>query len=141
MDMNRTFYPKLETVKPKWRLIDANGKVLGRLATELALILRGKDKALFTPHTNTGDYVVIINADKIVMTGKKFKQAEYVRYSGWIGGKHVETAGEILKKDPARLIELAVKRMLPRNTLTRNAMRRLLVYAGNEHPHKAQISE
>jgi len=141
MDMNRAFFVRKEDAKPKWRLIDAEGQILGRLATEIATILRGKDKAVYTPHTNTGDYIVIVNADKVVLSGNKMQDKIYVRYSGWIGGKKEETAQELAKKHPEKLIELAVKRMLPRNKLNRQVMRRLLIYPGNEHPHKAQISE
>lgn len=139
LDMNKTFYLRKEDAKPKWRLIDAQGQVLGRLATEIATILRGKDKPMYTPHTLGGDYIVIINAEKIVLTGNKLKNKEYIRYSGWIGGKKTETAEEIMKKHPDRIIELAVKRMLPRNKLNDAVMRRLLIYAGSEHPHLAQI--
>jgi large subunit ribosomal protein L13 len=139
IDMNKAFYLRKEDAKPQWRLIDAQGQILGRLATELATILRGKDKAIYTPHTMSGDYIVIINADKVVLTGKKMEQKEYIRYSGWIGGKKTEIAKDIMAKHPDRILELAVKRMLPRNKLSDEAMRRLLIYAGNEHPHKAQI--
>lgn len=139
IDMNKTFYLRKEDAIPKWRLIDAEGQVLGRLATDLATILRGKDKAIYTPHTASGDYIVIINAEKVVLTGKKLEQKEYIRYSGWIGGKKTETAKEVMNKHPERIIEMAVKRMLPRNKLSDAVMRRLLIYAGSEHPHKAQI--
>jgi len=135
MDMNRAFFLRKEDRQPKWRLIDAEGKVLGRLATEIADILRGKDKAGFTPHTDSGDYVVVINAEKIRLTGNKLKDKEYARYSGWMGGLKIATAGEILATHPTRIIEHAVKGMLPKNVLSRAILKKLKVYAGAEHPH------
>lgn len=139
MDMNRTFFLKKEDEKPKWRVIDANGEILGRLATQIAEMLRGKDKAIYTPHSLAGDYVVIINADKIKLTGNKLEGKVYERYSGWIGGYKTETAKEVLNKHPERIIEHAVKLMLPKNKLNKEFMRRLKVYAGAEHPHQGQV--
>lgn len=141
MDMNRTFFLKKEEKAPKWRVIDATGKVLGRLATEVADALRGKDKATFTAHTDGGDYVVIVNADKIKLTGNKLAAKEYVRYSGWIGGQKKVLAGEMLEKNPDRVIKFAVKGMLPKNKLADEIIKKLKVYAGPEHPHKAQVSK
>jgi large subunit ribosomal protein L13 len=138
MNMNRVFFLKVEERDPQWHVIDAEGQVLGRLATQIAKILRGKDKAFFTPHTDSGDYVVVINAEKVVLTGNKMEAKTYDRYSGWIGGLHSETAKEILTKHPERLIEHAVKGMLPKNTLNSAVIKKLKVYAGTEHPHMAQ---
>lgn len=139
MDMNRAFFLKKENEKPKWRVIDGDGKILGRLATQIAEMLRGKDKAIYTPHSLAGDYVVIINAEKIALSGDKLNNKIYDSYSGWIGGYKTKTAKEILEKHPERLIELAVKRMLPKNKLNKEFMRRLKIYAGSEHPHQAQV--
>jgi len=141
MDMNRAFFLKKEARKPEWIVIDATGQVLGRLATQIANRLRGKDKAYFTPHTDSGDYVVIINADKIVLTGNKWEDKTYDRYSGWIGGLKTLTARQLQEKRPDQIIELAVKRMLPKNILSRYILRKLRVYAGPEHPHFAQIAK
>lgn len=140
MDMNRIFYQKKEEHKPKWRVIDAEGQVLGRLATQLADIIRGKDKPCFAPHVDTGDYVVVINAEKIKLTGNKWETKEYARYTGYIGGYRTRTAGEMLKLYPEDIISLAVKRMLPKNRLSREVFKKLKVYAGQKHPHKAQVS-
>ncbi|MBI2345227.1 50S ribosomal protein L13 [Candidatus Dependentiae bacterium] len=142
--MNKTFFLRKEDANPQWRLIDASGKVLGRLATEIANILRGKDQAEFTPHTHSGDYVVVINAEKIVLTGNKLNDKVYLSYSGYLGGQKSRTAREIMEKTPEKLIELAVKRMLPRinkSTLSRLILKKLKVYAGSKHPHVAQISK
>lgn len=142
VDMNSAFYLKKEENKyPQWRIIDAEGKVLGRMATEIAEILRGKDKPYFTPHTDSGDYVVVINASKVVLTGNKLEDKEYARYTGWIGGRKVTSAKELLEKHPDRVITLAVKGMLPKNILSRYLLRKLRVYPGNEHPHLAQKPE
>jgi len=139
LDMNRTFFLRKEDRKPEWRLIDAEGEVLGRLATKITDILRGKNKPTFTPHTDSGDYVVVINAEKVVLTGNKLEDKEYHSYSGWIGGLKVKTAKEVLEKHPERLIEHAVRGMMPDNRLNDQYMKKLRVYAGAEHPHKAQI--
>ena len=139
MDMNRTFFLRKEDRAPKWRVIDANGKILGRLATEIADALRGKDKAIFTPHTDCGDYIVVINADKVVLTGKKLVQKEYINYSGWMGGKKVIMAKDMLAKHPTRILQLAVKRMLPKNRLSDQIIKKLKLYTGEQHPHIAQV--
>ena len=139
--MNTAFFLKKEARRPQWRVIDAKDKVVGRLATEIADILRGKDKAYFTPHTDSGDYVIVINAEKVVFTGNKWEDKIYQRYSGWIGGLKELTAGQMLAKHPDRILELAVKRMLPKNTLSRYLMRKLRIFAGSEHPHVAQLSK
>ncbi len=137
-DMNKTFFLRKEDRAPQWWILDAQDLVLGRIATHIADILRGKNKPEYTPHTDTGDYVVVINAEKIKLTGNKLEDKEYDRYSGWMGGYKVTTAGEILKKHPERLIEYAVKGMLPKNKLSRQVIKKLKVYAGTDHPHVAQ---
>lgn len=139
MDMNRCFFLRNEDRAPKWRVIDADGKVLGRLATQIADALRGKDKAGYTPHTDCGDYIVVVNAEKVAFTGKKAKQKEYVSYSGWIGGQKVVKANDMLAKHPTKILELAVKRMLPKNRLSRQIIKKLKLYVGSQHPHQAQI--
>jgi len=141
MDMNRAFFLKKEARAPKWRLIDAEGKVLGRLASEVANILRGKDKATYTPHTESGDYVVIINAKKVKMTGDKLELKTYEHYTGWIGGLKTQTAKEVMARHPERIIEHAVKGMMPKNIISRHMMRKLKIYAGAAHPHQGQFTE
>ncbi len=132
---------KPEEVERKWYLVDASGKTLGRLASKIATVLMGKHKATYTPHVDTGDHVVVINADKVVLTGKKWDQKKYYRHSGYPGGLKVLTASQMREKHPERLIYLAVKRMLPKNKLGRKMLRKLKVYAGPEHPHEAQKPE
>jgi len=127
MNMNKSFVLKKEERCQEWRVFDAEGRVLGRLATEVADALRGKDKPYYTPHTDSGDYVVIINADKIVLTGNKWEDKEYVRYSGWSSGKKVATAKELKEKHPTHIVELAVKGMLPKNKLNREILKKLKV--------------
>lgn len=139
MDMNKTFNLRKEDSKPKWRVIDAEGKVLGRLATQIADALRGKDKVTFTPHTDGGDYVVVVNAEKVVLTGRKIDQKEYLSYSGYMGGQKVHTPRDFFKSKPTKVVELAVERMLPKNRLSSQIIKKLKVYAGPNHPHKAQI--
>ena len=141
MSFNEAFFQKKEGITRQWVLIDAEGQVLGRLATNVANILRGKNKPIYTPHTDCGDYVVIINADKVVMTGKKMRDKIYDRYTGWMGGYKTQTARELMEKHPTKIIELAVKRMLPKNKLNESIFKKLKVYAGSEHPHKAQLSK
>ena len=125
----------------KWCVVDANGVVLGRLATQVAHRLRGKHNPLFTPHTDTGDWVIVINAEKIVLTGRKMDQKMYYRHSGYIGGLKQITAKELLEKKPEELVRSAVKGMLPKNKLGRRMFKKLKVYAGNAHPHEAQQPE
>jgi large subunit ribosomal protein L13 len=139
MDMNKAFYLHKEDRNPQWRLIDANGVILGRLATQVANALRGKDKPFYTPHDDAGDYVVVINADKVKLSGDKWEGKEYARYTGWIGGYKVTKAKDLLLKHPTQLIELAVRGMLPKNKLNREVIKKLKVYAGPEHPHQAQV--
>jgi large subunit ribosomal protein L13 len=140
-DMNKSYRLKVADRNPKWIVIDAKDQVLGRLATKIADILRGKNRPTYTPHTDSGDYVVVINADAIALTGDKWKGKIYDWYTGWKGGYKTITAGELMKKHPTMLVEQAVRRMLPKSTLSRSVFKKLKVYAGPEHPHKAQISE
>lgn len=140
MDMNKIFFLRKEDRQPKWHVIDAKGKILGRLATEIADILRGKNKPEFTPHADAGDYVVVINAEQVALTGNKWEGKEYDRYTGWMGGYKVTTAKDLLAKHPTHLVELAVRGMLPKNKLNREVIKKLKVYVGTEHPHKAQTA-
>jgi large subunit ribosomal protein L13 len=139
MDFNRAYLMKNEQRNPAWRVIDAQGKILGRLATQVAEALRGKDLAKYTPHTDSGDYVVVINADKIKLSANKMETKMYWSYSGWIGGYKERSARQIFDKNPAELIERAVKGMLPKNRLSDKVLTKLKVYVGTEHPHKAQF--
>lgn len=141
MDMNKTFFLPKESKKPRWRVIDAKGLVLGRLATRLADVLRGKDKAYYTPHTDCGDYIIVVNADKVVLTGDKWQNKIYKWHTGWIGGIKQITAENLAKRHPARVIEFAVRRMLPKNTLNRAVLKKLKVYKGMQHPHGAHQPE
>jgi large subunit ribosomal protein L13 len=125
----------------KWYVVDANGMVLGRLATQVAHRLRGKHNPLFTPHADTGDWVIVINAEKIVLTGRKLDQKMYYRHSGYIGNLKQMTAKELLEKRPEELVRSAVKGMLPKNKLGRRLFKKLKVYTGNAHPHEAQQPE
>lgn len=133
-----TRYAKAGEVERNWVLIDAEGATLGRLATKAAMILRGKNKPQYTPNADTGDFVVIVNADKVVLTGNKADQKRYWRYSGYLGGLKFESFREAMAKHPERVIEHAVKGMLPKTTLGRAQGMKLKVYAGPEHPHTAQ---
>ncbi len=139
--MRTTYMAKPNDVERKWYIIDAEGKRLGRLATEAARLLRGKHKPQFTPHVDTGDFVIIINASKIVLTGKKLQNKKYYRHSGYPGGLKVTVAADMLKSKPERMVALAVKGMLPKGTLGRQQNTKLKIYAGTEHPHEAQQPE
>lgn len=130
-----------ETVERKWYVVDAAGQTLGRLATEVATVLRGKHKPTYTPHVDCGDHVIIINADQIQMTGKKLDQKVYRKHSGYVGGLKEVSAREMMEKHPDRVIMLAVKGMLPKNSLGRKMLTKLRVYAGAEHDHSAQQPE
>ncbi|MBS0213562.1 MAG: 50S ribosomal protein L13 [Proteobacteria bacterium] len=134
----KTFSAKPETVKRDWYLVDASGKTLGRLCSELATRLRGKHKPEFTPHVDTGDYLVVVNAEKIAVTGKKLDDKMYHRFTGHIGNMKSESLGQMLARKPERAIEIGVKGMLPKNPLGRAMFRKLKVYKGSEHPHEAQ---
>lgn len=137
----KTQSARKEDVVRKWHIIDADGLIVGRLATKIADVLRGKDKPSFTPHVDTGDYVVVINAEKVKFTGNKMKQKIYQRYSGYPGGQRERTAEEMLAKKPIAILEKAVKGMLPKNKLGRAVFKKLYVYEGTEHPHQAQKPE
>lgn len=139
--MNKTVVPKLEDIEKKWFIVDAENQRLGRLATEIANVLRGKNKPTFTPHLDTGDFVIVINADKVVVTGRKAEQKLYRRHSGRPGGMKVEAFNKLQKRIPERIIETAVKGMLPKNSLGRSLFTKLKVYAGASHPHTAQKPE
>jgi large subunit ribosomal protein L13 len=136
-----TYSAKRSDNQEKWCLFDANGAVLGRLATQVAHRLRGKHHPLYTPHVDTGDWVIVINADKIALTGRKMDQKVYYRHSGYIGGLKETTARQLLEKKPEELVRLAVKGMLPKNRLGRKLFKKLKVYAGDTHPHEAQQPE
>jgi len=136
-----TYSAKNSDNKGKWWFVDAKDEVLGRLATRIASRLRGKHNPLFTPHVDTGDWVVVVNADKIVLTGKKMEKKNYYRHSGYIGGLKTTTAKELIEKSPEDLIRFAVKGMLPKNRLGRKLFKKLKVYAGDKHPHDAQMPE
>ncbi|MEO0454990.1 MAG: 50S ribosomal protein L13 [Cyanobacteria bacterium P01_A01_bin.114] len=139
--MTKTFVPPVSELNQKWYVIDAADQRLGRLATVVAEILRGKNKPTYTPHMDTGDFVVIVNADKIDVTGKKRSQKLYRRHSGRPGGMKVETFQQLQDRIPERIVEKAVKGMLPKNALGRKLFTKLKVYAGPEHPHQAQQPE
>jgi large subunit ribosomal protein L13 len=136
-----TFFPKEADLGQKWYVADANQIVLGRLSAKIASILRGKHKAIYTPHTDTGDFVIVINAEKVKMTGNKLEQKKYARYSGYPGGLRQVNARTMLSTKPEDIIKLAVKGMLPKNALGRKMLKKLKVYKGSEHPHKAQMPE
>ena len=139
--MKTTFMANTSNVERKWYVVDAEGQTVGRLAAEVAKVLRGKNKPTFTPHVDTGDYVIVINAEKVKFTGKKLTDKTYFRHSGYQGGTTFTSAGLMLEKFPERVIEHAVKGMLPHNRLGAKMYRKLSVYAGSEHPHAAQKPE
>ena len=139
--MRTTFMQKSHEVEHKWHVIDAAGKTLGRLATEAATLLRGKHKPTFTPHVDCGDYVIVINADQIQLTGDKLNQKKYYRYSGYQSGLSVKTAAQMREQQPERMLELAIRGMIPTGRLGRATGKKLFVYAGSEHPHVAQQPE
>ncbi|MBW1689813.1 MAG: 50S ribosomal protein L13 [Deltaproteobacteria bacterium] len=134
----KTFVAKEHEVDKKWYLVDASNKILGRLASEIATILRGKHKAIFTSHMDAGDYVIVVNADKVALTGGKLDKKAYYRHSGYVGGLKKTTARQLFEKKPEDLIRLAVKGMLPKTSLGRRQLTKLKIYAGPNHPHQAQ---
>jgi len=134
----KTYVPKLAEISRDWWLVDAQGLTLGRLATEVARRLRGKHKPTFTPFLDMGDHIVVVNAEKVVLTGRKLELKMYRRHSGYPGGLHEISAGKLLDKQPVRLVESAVRGMLPKGPLGRQMARKLKVYAGSKHPHEAQ---
>lgn len=137
----KTYMATPSSIERKWYVVDAADKTLGRLAAEVAKVLRGKHKPTFTPHMDTGDHVIIINADKVRLTGKKLVQKVYFRHSGYLGGDKYTKAGDMLAKNPVRMVELAVRGMVPHNRLGSQIIKKLHVYAGSEHPHAAQKPE
>ncbi|MCR4727626.1 MAG: 50S ribosomal protein L13 [Lachnospiraceae bacterium] len=137
----KTFMANPATVERKWYVVDATDKTLGRLASEIAKVLRGKNKAIFTPHVDTGDYVIVVNAEKVAVTGKKMEKKIYFRHSDYIGGVREMPLSEMLETKPVEVIEKAVKGMLPKGPLGREMFKKLFVYAGPEHNHAAQKPE
>lgn len=137
----KTQFAKEGEIERKWYVVDAKDAVLGKLAVKVATYIRGKNKPIFTPNVDTGDFIIVINADKIKLTGNKVTDKVYYHHSGYIGGIKAETAKELLEKNPEKIIEKAVWGMLPKNKLGRTMIKKLKVYRGNEHPHKAQSPE
>jgi large subunit ribosomal protein L13 len=139
--MNKTYIPSQDAIERKWYVVDAANQRLGRLASEIARVLRGKHKPIYTPHLDTGDFVIVINADQVEVTGRKRQQKLYRRSSGRPGGMKVETFEKLQQRLPERIVEQAVRGMLPKNSLGRDLFRKLKVYSGAEHPHQAQQPE
>lgn len=139
--MTQTHTPRPHEIQRRWWVVDAADKPLGRLASEVARILRGKHKPIYTPHLDTGDYVVVLNASRVRLTGRKADQKTYFRHSGYMGGEKLIPFRRMIKRHPERVIELAVKGMLPKNALGRQMRKKLKVYAGDEHPHQGQGPE
>jgi large subunit ribosomal protein L13 len=137
----KTHLPKVNLEGRKWHVIDANGAVLGRLAAQVANVLRGKNKPVYTPHLDAGDFVVVINAEKVRLTGKKETDKEYMSYSGWKGGEKYRSVAQVRERQPEKLITHAVRGMVPKNRLGRTLMTKLKVYKGSEHPHAAQMPQ
>jgi large subunit ribosomal protein L13 len=137
----KTFVAKEQDVSKKWYVVDAKDKVLGRLAAQIAMRLRGKHKPVFTPHADTGDFVVVVNADKVALTGDKWDKKIYYHHTGYIGGLKQITAKKLLEKKPEDLLRFAVKGMLPKNSLGRRQLKKLKIYVGTDHPHEAQKPE
>ncbi len=137
----KTPLPKVNEIEKKWYVVDATDKVLGRLATQIAIRLRGKHRPDFTPHLDTGDFIIVVNAEKVKLTGRKLDQKMYHKHSGYLGGLKSMTAKQMLEKKPEEVIRLAVRRMLPKNKLARHQLKKLKIYRGSEHPHQAQMPE
>ena len=137
----KSFVAKPANIERKWYVIDADGQTLGRLATQVAMILRGKHKPIYTPHVDCGDHVIVINAAKVVLTGKKLEQKKYYRYSGYVGGLKETSARDMLANKPETVVYEAIKGMMPKNSLGRNMLTKLRVYSGAEHEHAAQKPE
>ena len=135
---SRTYSAKPNEVERGWLLVDAEGVVLGRMASRIARILQGKHRPIYTPHIDTGEFVVVVNAEKVLLTGKKMDQKVYHRYTGWAGGLKETTVRTMLERKPTEIVRLAVRRMLPKTKMGRRMMKKLKIYAGNEHPHEAQ---
>jgi len=134
----KTYTPRVGEVERRWWVVDADGQILGRLASRIAELLRGKHKPAFTPHLDTGDYVIVVNAEKVRVTGRKYTDKLYFTHSGYIGGEKLTPFSDLIERHPTRVIELAVKGMLPKNNLGRLMRKKLKIYAGAEHPHQAQ---
>jgi len=139
--MTRTYSAKKADITRKWYVVDADGKTLGHLAAQVAIVLRGKHKPVFTPHVDTGDHVIVVNAEKVHLTGDKVRTKTYYRHSGYPGGLKAETVKEVLSRKPAAVLERAIKGMLPKTPLGKQMARKLNVYAGPAHPHRAQRPE
>jgi large subunit ribosomal protein L13 len=137
----KTPLPKVDQIERKWYVVDASDKVLGRLATQIAMRLRGKHKPEYTPHLDTGDFIIVVNAEKVKLTARKLDQKKYYRHSGYLGGLKERTARQMLNEKPEEVIRLAVKRMLPKNKLARHQLKKLKIYRGPEHRHEAQRPE
>jgi large subunit ribosomal protein L13 len=139
----KTYIAKEEEIKAaqKWYVVDATNLILGRMASRVAAVLKGKHKPIYSPHQDTGDFVVVINADKVKVSGNKLKTKIYLRYTGYPGGQRATALGDMMQKDPRKVVELAIKRMLPKNALGRRMFRKLKVYSGEAHPHMAQKPE
>ncbi len=137
----KTYVAKEQEISKKWYLVDAKDRVLGRLATQIAMRLRGKHKPIFTPHADTGDFIVVINANKVMLTGRKWDKKIYYRHTGYIGGLKEITAKKLLEKKPEDILRFAVRGMLPKNSLGRRQLKKLKIYSGSEHPHEAQQLE
>ena len=137
----RTFLPNIDKIERKWWVVDAESETLGRMATKISLILQGKRKRTYTPHVDVGDFVVVVNAEKVKLTGNKLDGKIYYHHTGYPGGIKSRTAGQMLEKFPERVVQLAVKRMLPQNKLGSRMLKRLKVYRGSEHPHLPQNPE
>lgn len=134
----KSYMAKKDEVPRRWFVVDAQGKVLGRLASRIAMVLRGKNKPEFTPHLDTGDFVVVVNAEQLTLTGNKLDQKKYYRHSGYMGGIKEISARQLLKKKPEEILRHAVRGMLPKNSLGRHQLKKLKIYIGSEHPHEAQ---
>ena len=141
MTYTTTTTPKAADIERRWWIVDATGKPLGRIATEIARLLRGKHKPIYTPHLDTGDHVIVVNASQVILTGRKAEQKEYFRHSGYMGGERFIPFKRMLATHPERVIEMAVKGMMPKNALGKNMFKKLKVYAGAEHPHQGQKPE
>ncbi len=137
----KTYVAKEQEISKRWYLVDAKDRVLGRLATQIAMRLRGKHKPIFTPHADTGDFIVVINANKVMLTGRKWDKKIYYRHTGYIGGLKEITAKKLLEKKPEDILRFAVRGMLPKNSLGRRQLKKLKIYSGSEHPHQAQKLE
>lgn len=137
----KTYTVKPEDIKRKWHVVDAEGRTLGRLASRIAVILKGKHKPIYTPYADVGDYVIVVNADKVRVTGRKMLQKMYYRHSGYPGGLKSTNLRDLLQQHPTRALEYAIKGMLPKNRLGRKMFKKLKVYSGSEHPHQAQMPQ